>query len=113
MLKERFFAGETFAATISTSTARGVRGQASCKRLVRRRDTRTRGDGRRLVAKLVSRSVILGKEQGVGSETSEESMLSSLDRFLVTDPRVPVMTSERGVPSPRNQPQSCDWSGHK
>lgn len=50
------------------------------------------------VAKLVSRSVTLGKGQGVGAETSEESMLSSLDRFLVTDPRVPVMASERGVP---------------
>lgn len=50
------------------------------------------------VAKLISRSALLGKEQGVGPETSEESVLSSLDRFSITKPIIPVMTSERGIP---------------
>ena len=50
------------------------------------------------VARLISRSVTLGKEQGVGSETSEESLLSSLDRFSITEPVVPVLTSERAIP---------------
>jgi hypothetical protein len=50
------------------------------------------------VAKLVSRSVSLGREQGVGPETSEESLLSSLDRFSIVKPVRPVMTSERGIP---------------
>jgi hypothetical protein len=50
------------------------------------------------VAKLISRSVSLGREQGVGPETSEDSLLSSLDRFSITKPVRPVMTSERGIP---------------
>lgn len=50
------------------------------------------------VARLISRSVSLGREQGVGPEISEESVLSSLDRFSVKEPVQPVMTTERGIP---------------
>jgi len=49
-------------------------------------------------ARLISRSVSLGREQGLGRETSEESVLSSLDRFSVTNPVPPVMATERGIP---------------
>lgn len=49
-------------------------------------------------ARLISRSVSLGREQGIGRETSEDSVLSSLDRFSVTEPVRPVMTTERGIP---------------
>ena len=38
-----------------------------------------------LVAKIISRSVSLGREQGVGPETSEESLLSSLDELSIAD----------------------------
>jgi len=49
-------------------------------------------------ARLTSRSTSLGREQGIGRETSEESVLSSLDRFSVTKPVQPMMTTERGIP---------------
>lgn len=57
------------------------------------------------VARLISRSTLLGKEQGVGLETSEESVLSSLDRFSITQPLKPITTSERGIP-PRDTSMS-------
>lgn len=50
------------------------------------------------VARLISRSAVLGKEHDVGPETSDESVLSSLDKFSITEPIKPVMTSERGIP---------------
>lgn len=56
-------------------------------------------------ARLISRSVSLGREQGVGRETSEESVLTSLDRFSVIDPVQPMMTTERGIP-PRDSTMS-------
>lgn len=37
------------------------------------------------VAKLVARSVLWGKEKGVGPETSDESILSSVDEYTITE----------------------------
>lgn len=51
-----------------------------------------------LVAKIISRSVSLGREQGVGPETSDESLLSSLDTFGVGDSVKPLTAPERISP---------------
>ena len=37
------------------------------------------------VAKLVARSVLWGEEKGVGPETSDESILSSVDKFAIVE----------------------------
>jgi len=37
------------------------------------------------VARLVARSVVWGQEKGVGPETSEESVLSSVDQFAIVE----------------------------
>ncbi len=57
------------------------------------------------VAKLVARSVLWGKEKGVGPETSEESVLSSLDGSPIAEPARPMTAPERVVP-----PHDCRMS---
>ena len=51
-----------------------------------------------LVARIISRSVSLGREQGVGPETSEESLLSSLDTLSIADSGKPLAAPERITP---------------
>jgi hypothetical protein len=51
-----------------------------------------------LTARIISRSVSVGREQGVGPETSEESLLSSLDEFSVAESDKPLTTPERAIP---------------
>jgi hypothetical protein len=50
------------------------------------------------VARIITRSVSLGREQGVGPETSEESVLSSLDKFSITESDKPLPAPERAIP---------------
>jgi DinB superfamily len=50
------------------------------------------------VVKLVARSVLWGKEKGVGPETSEESVLSSLDAFSLVERPRPIAAPERLIP---------------
>ena len=50
------------------------------------------------VANLVSRSVAWGKENGVGPETSDESVLSTMDSQSVVDINRPLAAPERLVP---------------
>ncbi len=50
------------------------------------------------VAKLVARSVLWGKEKGIGPETSEESLLSSLDGSALAEPARPLAAPERVIP---------------
>jgi hypothetical protein len=50
------------------------------------------------VAKLVARSVLWGKEKGVGPETSDESVLSSLDSFSLVERPRPLAAPERVTP---------------
>jgi uncharacterized damage-inducible protein DinB len=50
------------------------------------------------VANLVIRSVEWGKENGVGPETSSESVLSSLDSHSVAEGNLPLTAPERLVP---------------
>ncbi|MEP6904706.1 MAG: DinB family protein [Gemmatimonadales bacterium] len=49
------------------------------------------------VAKLVARSVLWGKEKGIGPETSDESVLSSLDEFAIIE-RPKFTSPERLIP---------------
>jgi hypothetical protein len=51
-----------------------------------------------LVARIISRSVALGREQEVGAETSEESLLSSLDEFSIAESPTPLTAPERITP---------------
>ena len=51
-----------------------------------------------LVSRIISRSVSLGREQAVGDETSEESLLSSLDAFSIAESRTPLTAPERITP---------------
>ena len=51
-----------------------------------------------LVAKIISRSVSLGREQGVGPEKSDESLLTSLDALSVADSEKPLTAPERISP---------------
>jgi uncharacterized damage-inducible protein DinB len=50
-----------------------------------------------LVARIISRSVSLGREQDVGPETSEESLLSSLDELSIAE-SAPLAAPERITP---------------
>jgi hypothetical protein len=50
------------------------------------------------MVKLVARSVLWGKEKGVGPETSEESVLSSLDAFSLVERPQPIAAPERLIP---------------
>ncbi len=50
------------------------------------------------VTKLVARSVLWGKEKGVGPETSDESVLSSLDEFSLVERPRPIAAPERLIP---------------
>lgn len=50
------------------------------------------------VAKLVARSVLWGKEKGIGPETSEESLLSSLDGSALAEPARSLAAPERVIP---------------
>ena len=52
-----------------------------------------------LVARIISRSVLLGREQGVGPETSEESLLPSLDSLSITDSEKALVAPERITPA--------------
>jgi hypothetical protein len=51
-----------------------------------------------ITARIISRSVSLGREQGVGPETSEESLLSSLDKFSVAESVKLLNAPERAIP---------------
>ena len=51
-----------------------------------------------LVVRIISRSVSLGREQAVGPETSEESLLSSLDELSITESAAPLTAPERITP---------------
>lgn len=53
-----------------------------------------------LVARIISRSVSLGREQSVGPETSEESLLSSLDELSIAESAAPLTAPERISPPP-------------
>lgn len=50
------------------------------------------------VAKLVARSVLWGKEKGIGPETSEESLLSSLDASPLAEPEHRMRAPDRVIP---------------
>jgi hypothetical protein len=51
-----------------------------------------------LVARIISRSVSLGREQSVGPETSQESLLSSLDEYSIPESKTPLTAPERITP---------------
>jgi hypothetical protein len=50
------------------------------------------------IARLVARSMLWGKEKGVGPETSEESVLSSVDEFAIVEKPRPLAAPERLIP---------------
>ncbi len=51
-----------------------------------------------LVARIISRSVSLGREQAVGPETSQESLLSSLDKYSIAESPTALTAPERITP---------------
>jgi hypothetical protein len=54
------------------------------------------------IATLISRSILWGREKAIGSETSESSMLSSLDSFSIIEP-----TKPRAAPGQISPPADC------
>jgi hypothetical protein len=51
------------------------------------------------VAKMVARSVLWGRENGIGPETSDESIMSTLDRFSIVEPSPPIAAPEQLIPA--------------
>jgi DinB superfamily len=50
------------------------------------------------VAKLVARSVLWGKEKGVGPETSDESILATIDEYAIVERPKPLNAPQHLIP---------------